>query len=194
MSEEIQTASVLSQVRGLAPSRALTPAESRQVIERQATRLLKLAGIAGPPVPIEEILATFPRIEVRRFGDLPSSGRTQWNGHRWILLVAADEAKVRQRYSLSHELCHVIYHPLAGTVLPATTKQTAEVRLEQTCEYFAACLLMPRIWIKRAYYDGSLREVPALARLFNVSWVAMRVRLEQLGLEPRLSHQRRSAA
>ena len=53
---------------------------------------------------------------------------------------------------------------------------------------------MHRICVKLAYYDGSLREVPALSRLFNVSWVAMRVRLEQLGLEPRLSHQRRSAA
>jgi hypothetical protein len=41
---------------------------------------------------------------------------------------------------------------------------------------------MPRTWLKRAYYEG-IQDVPSLARLFGVSWVALRVRLEQLGLE-----------
>jgi hypothetical protein len=40
---------------------------------------------------------------------------------------------------------------------------------------------MPRLWMKRAYYDERIQDVPSLARLFGVSWLAMRVRLEQLG-------------
>lgn len=40
---------------------------------------------------------------------------------------------------------------------------------------------MPRVWMKRAYFDEGIQDVPSLARLFGVSWVAMRVRLEQLG-------------
>lgn len=194
MTEEIKTRSVLGQVRDLAPHRALTPGESRHVIERQATRLLKLAGIAGPPVPIEELLSGLPRLEIKRYPGLPSSGRAQWSTGRWVLLVDADEPKVRQRFSLCHELGHVIYHPMAATVLTELPKATADERLEQSCEYFAACLLMPRLWIKRAYYDDGIQDVPSLARLFNVSWVAMRVRLEQLGLVPRLPSEPRSAA
>lgn len=195
MTEEIKPRSTLAQVRDLMPQRALTPGEARQVLERQATRLLKLAGIAGPPVPIEELVASLPRVEVRRHPSLPSSGRAQWTGTRWVILVDSSEAKVRQRYSIGHELGHVILHPLAATVLPDTAKQTAEARLEQACEYFAACLLMPRLWTKRAYYDESIQDVPALSRLFNVSWVAMGVRQEQLGLIPRpVREHRRSAA
>lgn len=194
MTEEIKPRSTLAQVRDLMPHRALTPGESRQVLERQATRLLKLAGIAGPPVPVEEIVASLPRVEVRRHPSLPSSGRAQWTGTRWVILVDSSEARVRQRYSIGHELGHVIMHSLATTVLPETDKHSTETRLEQACEYFAACLLMPRLWIKRAYYDESIQDVPALARLFNVSWVAMRLRQEQLGLVPRpVTEHRRSA-
>jgi len=69
-------------------------------------------------------------------------------------------------------------------VLPDTPKALAEDRLEQACEYFAACLLMPRMWMKRAYFNEGIQDVPSLSRLFNVSWVAMRVRLEQLGFVP----------
>jgi hypothetical protein len=46
--------------------------------------------------------------------------------------------------------------------------------------------------MKRAYYDG-MQDVPGLARLFNVSWVAMRVRLEQLGLVTAAMPDRRAA-
>jgi len=185
MTEETKPRSTLAQVRDLAPHRALTPGEARQVLERQATRLLKLAGIAGPPVPVEEVAATLPRVEIKRYPSLPSSGRVQWTGSHWVILIDSDEARVRQRYSLAHELAHVIYHPLAGVALPAHRETPAHDRLEQACEYFAACLLMPRLWVKRAYFDEGIQDVPALARLFRVSWVAMRFRLEQLGLVAR---------
>jgi protein involved in plasmid replication-relaxation len=41
-----QNRSVLGQVRDLAPHRALTPGKSRQIIERQATRLLRVSADA----------------------------------------------------------------------------------------------------------------------------------------------------
>jgi hypothetical protein len=40
---------------------------------------------------------------------------------------------------------------------------------------------MPRVWMKRSYFDEGIQDVPSLARLFAASWLAMRVRLEQLG-------------
>jgi Zn-dependent peptidase ImmA (M78 family) len=54
-------------------------------------------------------------------------------------------------------------------------------RTEQICDYFAGCLLMPRPWLKAAWASG-LQDVGSLARLFNVSQLAMRVRLLQVGL------------
>jgi hypothetical protein len=104
--EETKPRSTLATLRDQVPPRALTPSEARQVLERQATRLLKLTETMGPPVPVEAIAAALPRILVKRVPDLPSSGRAQWNGAAWVLLVDATEAKVRQRYSLAHELGH----------------------------------------------------------------------------------------
>jgi len=194
MRQETKPLSTLAAVRELVPQRALTPGESRQVIERQATRLLKLAGIAGPPVPVRELVESLPRIEVKRFPGLPTSGRTQWAGNRWVILVASDEPPVRQRFSLGHEVAHVVYHPLEDVVLPTIETTTSEERLEQACEYVSACLLMPRMWVKKAYCVDGIQDVPSLSRLFNVSWVAMQVRLEQLGLVPRTTTVAGSAA
>lgn len=191
---ETRPRSALAVVRDQVPDHSLTPSEARQVIERQATRLLKLADVHGPSVPVEDVARTLPRVQVRRVPGLPSSGRAQWNGHAWVLLVDSSEPGVRQRFSLAHELAHVIYHPLAATVLPGTKHATAEERLEHACEYFAACLLMPRTWMKRAYFHNGIQDVPSLARLFGVSWVSMRIRLEQLGFVDRATRTPEEAA
>jgi Zn-dependent peptidase ImmA (M78 family) len=174
MPEETKPRSTLAMLREQVPQRPLTGYEVRHVLDRQATRLLKLSETFGPP-----------RVMVKRVEGLPSSGRAQWNGAAWVLLVDAKEAKVRQRYSLAHELAHVIWHPLSAHALPDTKRSMANDRLEAACEYFAACLLMPRVWMKRAYFDEGIQDVPSLARLFAVSWLAMRVRLEQLGFVER---------
>ena len=53
------------------------------------------------------------------------------------------------------------------------------------CDYFAACLLMPRPWVKRLWAQGT-QDATVLAATFAVSPAAMNVRLQQLGLaEPR---------
>jgi Zn-dependent peptidase ImmA (M78 family) len=181
-------------LREQVPQRALSPWEARQIIERQATRLLRLAEIYGPPVSIEAITAVLPRVIVKTVAGLPSSGRAQWNGSSWVLLADATEAKVRQRYSLAHEVAHVVWHGVSDLALPDTQKTTAEQRIEWCAERFAADLLMPRMWMKRAYFDERIQDVPSLARLFNVSWLAMRVRLEQLGFVASAEAQAKEAA
>ena len=53
------------------------------------------------------------------------------------------------------------------------------------CDYFAACLLMPRPWVKRLWAQGA-QDAAVLAATFNVSPAAMNRRLQDLGLvEPR---------
>ena len=54
-------------------------------------------------------------------------------------------------------------------------------RAERLCNYFAACLLMPRPWVKHDYYGG-LQRPRALARRYYVSEEAMDTRLRELGL------------
>lgn len=53
-------------------------------------------------------------------------------------------------------------------------------QIELICNYFAACFLMPRTWVKRAYGSG-IQDEEALAGLFKVSVEAMHNRLIFLG-------------
>jgi hypothetical protein len=46
--------------------------------------------------------------------------------------------------------------------------------------------------VDETYLDEGIQDVPSLARLFVVSWLAMRVRLEQLGLVERETARRRA--
>src|SRR5690349_12664294 len=128
--QETRPRSTLATLRDQVPDRPLTAGEARQILERQATRLLRLSETYGPPVPVEAIATALPRVIVKRIPDLPSSGRAQWNGSAWVLLVDAREAKVRQRYSLAHELAHVIWHPLSDHALPETKRSSADQRME----------------------------------------------------------------
>ena len=130
MTDETKPRSTLAMLREQVPQRPLTGYEVRHVLDRQATRLLKLSETFGPPVPVEAIATALPRVVVKRVEGLPSSGRAQWNGAAWVLLVDAKEAKVRQRYSLAHELAHVIWHPLSAQALPDTKRSPASERIE----------------------------------------------------------------
>ena len=175
------TKSPLAEIRGLMPHRPLTAAESFNVIERQAARLLLRTDITGPSVPVLTVAQLLPRVEVQTTPDLGSSGRTDWSGSKWIIQISGDEAPVRQRFTLAHELGHIVLHPNADTSLVPYGDVTAAQRLERACDHFAACLLMPKTWVKRAYCADGLQSVPDIARLFNVSYEAARIRLEQLG-------------
>lgn len=174
-------ASVIATLRSLVPNRALTYEESLRVAERQAERLLQLAEVTEPPVP-EGVIANLPRVQVQRLTPIPVSGSTHWAKSQWLIVVNGAEPAVRQRFSECHELKHVLDNPFIDFLYPATPGMTTHARVEQVCDYFAACLLMPKIWVRRAWATDRIQELDKLARRFGVSQAAMRVRLLQLGL------------
>ncbi len=173
-------ASVVAELRQLAPGRPLSPWEARLVAERQAARLLRLTGVTEPPVP-EQMIEHLPRVEVhyrRRHG---LSGTTKWTGGRWVILVNRSDTWGRQRFSLAHEFKHVLDWPKAGA-LYRDGYRSAHFQAERAADAFAAALLMPKAWIKRAFYDHGMRDEHALARHFQVSVASMRWRIDELRL------------
>jgi hypothetical protein len=173
-------ATILQQLRALTPPRGLSYVDALSVAERQALRLLQLLMLDGPLVP-EEALTGLPRLRVERISPLPASGATQWIHGRWVILLNGAEAPVRQRFSLAHELKHVIDHERIKVLYPDSGGMSGHERAEQVCDYFAGCLLMPRPWLKRAWTSG-LQDLGQLSRQFGVSRQAMQVRLLQTGL------------
>jgi Zn-dependent peptidase ImmA (M78 family) len=167
------------------PHRALTLSESYILAEKQANRALQLVGQAQPDVNLGWILE-LPRVAVQlspRFKMDGLSGFTTFSHGRYVVMVNKNDSHARRRFTLAHETKHLLDYTLAPVIHKGLgygdpARQAAQI--EQVCNHFAACLLMPRMWLKRAWFNG-VQDVTALAGLSNVSEEAMSKRLAFLG-------------
>ncbi len=189
MSTTTNPASVLYRLRQLTPRRPLTQGEALRIAELQANRLLEWSNVAEPGTPTD-IVSGLPFLHMALRADLPVSGLTNWFKPRWLILLNADEPGVRRRFSLMHEFKHVIDHEGIDYLYPDTWHHDSNRRAELVADYFAACVLMPKMLVKRRWGEG-LHDTAELAAEFGVSAVAMRYRLHQLRLiepTPRCDH------
>jgi len=170
----------LERLRALTPPRSLSPSEARALAEHQAMRLLDELRLRQPAVP-EVLLAELPLLNVGRQSSFKVSGLTTHTPNGWVILLRRDEPKVRQRFSLAHELKHILDDPFVRRLYPALGHNSAYTRAERICDYFAGCLLMPKRWLLSDWRQGR-RSVERLSARYHVSRAAMRVRLDQLGL------------
>lgn len=173
--------SAIRDCRLLCPDRALAPWEARSIAERQAHRFHALLGISEPPFP-RAAIECLPRVHVRYVTARNLSGAITWRRSRWWIFVNRTEATGRQTFSLGHEFKHLLDHPLRSTIYRNSRFGSADADAERAADYFAACLLMPKAWLKRCFYDEGFRDPRVLARRFGVSAPAMRYRFDQLGL------------
>jgi Zn-dependent peptidase ImmA (M78 family) len=178
---------ILQSLRALVPARPLQHHEAQGIAERQATRLLTILDQRDTPVDVG-LIAELPRIEVRVVPnrDLAGlSGMSQWlkKESRWLIAINRDDSQTRRRFTLGHEFKHILDNPYIHVLYPKSEYGTmsAEDRSERMCDYFSACVLMPRTWVKRAWARGN-QNTEALAAIFNVSPAAMDRRLQDLGL------------
>jgi len=172
---------VIQQLRDLVPLRALTTTEAMRVAELQANRMRRVLDIAEPTFP-ESAISELPRVQVERMTPSPVSGAAQWSRGRWLILLNGAEPNGRQRYSLAHEFKHVLDNPFVKLIYPSQDGVSSYDRAERICDYFAACLLMPRTEVKRQFCDEGVQDLLRLSRRFEVSQMAMQVRLNQIGL------------
>jgi Zn-dependent peptidase ImmA (M78 family) len=90
--------------------------------------------------------------------------------------VATGESEFRQRFSIAHEIAHLLLHPLNGGVV--YRDKTFDGSAQETeANTFAADLLMP-IWMLDPYVMQFGADIPKLSSLFQVSEAAMKVRLQ----------------
>ena len=171
---------LLDELRGLMPSRTMAWSEAHSIAERQAALLLDLVHIEEPPVP-QFVIASLPGIVVEYRADWPTSGMAVSAKSHWRLVIRATEPRWRQRFSLAHEFKHVLDDPVIDRQLGQLAEPQRQERAERLCNYFAACLLMPRPWVKHDWCGG-LQNVRALARRYYVSTEAMSTRLSEVGL------------
>lgn len=155
--------------------KAMPARKAQEVLQRYWDRTL--------PVNPEQI-ATAAGIEVEYSNDLDGcSGEYCRKGERVRIFVNANEASVRQRFTLAHELGHhFMNHGPAFRDGPAAFSVRPRDRKEVEANRFAAELLMPRDAVGFAIHRWNKKTLAELADTFHVSQLAMDIRLQTLGI------------
>ncbi len=179
----VSNVDAISILREMLPARAMSATEAHAIAERQAAVLLDLLHVAEPPVP-QLVISSLPGILVDWKDDWPTSGMALKVRSHWRIVLKRSEPRQRQRFSLAHEFKHVLDDPVIEKTHAHLKSHRRGQRAERLCDYFAACLLMPRPWVKHDFYGG-MQTVRALARRYYVSEEAMTTRLHELGLVER---------
>jgi hypothetical protein len=144
------------------PAPRTATARERAVDARnEANRFLQKHNVTDVPVDVERLArAEGFTIERRPLGD--DDGETVGR----CITVNSDQPRVRQRFTIAHELGHFVMHSSHGT----------DDDSERQADVFAGALLVPRDALRREF--AVTKDPEALARRFLVSrdamWIALK--------------------
>ena len=129
-------------------------------------------------------------------GDLNKkiSGAIRYNKdeNKFEILINKNDIKVRQRFTIAHELGHYFLHQdflkseeiHVDIMYRSINNNESEIEKlrekEKEVDYFAGALLMNRTLLEKIHKENN--SIKELAEIFNVSVSAMTVRLDILGL------------
>jgi len=139
-----------------------------------ADEVLQYLDATRPPVDVKWVARS---IGVLVFHDATSdaTGMLVQTAEGAYIHVSPRDSLVRQRFTIAHELGHLLLHPESTHYRDATFAGT---RLEIEANRFAADLLMP-MWMIDAAVEAHGADVKRLARMFQVSEAAMDLRLDK---------------
>jgi Zn-dependent peptidase ImmA (M78 family) len=168
-------------------------------IEKQVSELLSQEGIDYLPIPVDKI-ARSKGVEVVPY-DLGAevSGVLSVNDNKGTIGYNPTQSKVRQRFTIAHELGHFLLHSNSNKelfvdkdfIVKFRSKKSytpTEQRHESEANAFAAALLMPRSVVfqeiakKKFQALSELELIEELAKVFDVSIPAMTYRLSDLSV------------
>jgi Zn-dependent peptidase ImmA (M78 family) len=156
-------------------------------------------GITTPPVRIEELAEAHGAQIARHKFEGPESGFALRDGNRWIIGVNIQTSRRRQRFTIAHELGHLLLHkgrPLTVDQAVLRVDMRNDVSSMATdiqeiqANTFAATLLMPEEVVLEfatalVRKDSAITRddlIAKLARIFDVSTEAMSYRLINLAI------------
>jgi Zn-dependent peptidase ImmA (M78 family) len=161
-----------------------------------AQQLISRFSVVRPPVPVQRMAeALGAEVVLEPYRGDRISGMLHREDGRAIIGINSLENHTRQRFSLAHEMGHMLLHKgrffLDGKVnFRSSRSALGKDREEIEANVFASNLLMPEhlvrastdLYWSRAPYSEDSELVRALARQFDVSNTAMHYRLVSLGL------------
>jgi hypothetical protein len=150
-----------------------------EYLAAQVRRCLPVARTL--PVDVSTLARQLGIDEIICVPNLIEDGRLeQRDGHVRVLLSSRANPH-RQRYTLAHEIAHLLLADPRREVIARRMKADDEV--ERFCDNFAAALLLPRALILADYRQGphTLATVRHLAARTDTSLAAAAVRLNEVG-------------
>ena len=151
-----------------------------EIVEKVRTILTK-HNLESAPVPIERVANLFS-IKIVPYSKFTQqiSGTIIKDENFIAIGVNSNDAVVRQRFTIAHELGHFLLgHDIAQTLDDA--KLDRPIDNEKEADKFAAELLIPIDFLKKDIESG-IKNLAELSRRYEVSEQAMSVRLLNTGL------------
>jgi Zn-dependent peptidase ImmA (M78 family) len=172
----------------------MTLAHIRALAEEYAT---KYNPSDLSPFPFENVLVDHADLKIyyTALDDSKVSGVILWKDGEYSILINNTKPATRQHFTLGHELGHYFLHQdilkdergivdgddaLDGPKILYRSDDDKTTRLEVEANNFAASLIMPANLVRKAW-EATL-SIEECARIFQVSPIAMTVRLTKLGL------------
>jgi len=168
-------------------------------ITKKVSELLEEFNIAAPPVPVRKIARGCGARIVKISDDDDMDGFLYREKGDIVIGVNKDQAPVRQRFTIAHELGHLLLHENSAVHID----RGFQVRLrnglsaqgvnidEMEANRFAAELLMPLDFLREdlesKFFDFAGDEgFYELSRRYGVSTQAITIRLNGLGYSPQV--------
>lgn len=147
----------------------------------------KSSGLFKTPIPIREIIETYlgdVHCVVKMTGELFPEGVSAFSTKDmnigWIIAVDGRESTERQRFSVAHELAHIVlFKNQAKTVYCSRDGNGWD---ENLCDQFAGDILMPEAMVRELYKSGGTVYIEDVTRMFRVSRPVAEIQLKRLHL------------
>lgn len=159
---------------------------------REARGLQRKLKITSLPVPLDRIAKHFGAKVTYSILEDGVSGLLYKKGGKTVIGVNALHPETRQRFTIAHELAHLVLHQ--GDIFVDKGHMYRDSRSGQGIDQkeidanaFAAELLMPEDLVRKELASSSIDledqdELAALAEKFDVSMQALTIRLKNLGI------------
>jgi Zn-dependent peptidase ImmA (M78 family) len=164
------------------------------LLKNKAKELLDNANIKKAPVPVEKLASYLSAIVRYQPYDGEVSGLVHNQDGQAIIGVNSSHAETRQRFTIAHEIGHLLLHQSEKLHVDNQLRSAVNFRddvsslgvddNEVEANQFAAELLMPEEFLRRDIKLVSATEpeaaVEELARRYKVSIQSMAIRLSKL--------------
>ena len=161
------------------------PAQPARAVEQANLVLSQLQLPCDRPVPVVE--RVLPALGVRLYWTnlVTEDGFTVRQDSRYSVCLnrALHRDPARLRFTAAHEAGHVVLGHLAGDSVCGLTLKDS--RKEREANVFASALLMPANAFHGQVPPWNKQALSQLLRQFGVSWEALIIRLDELGLQSR---------